>query len=86
MVRCGTLVVHGVCSCSVPSTFETRKGEWAGEHYNNSLASRPINANSNQCSSSARRVRLLYSRGCARPLTTDDWALRLPPMHVHVHL
>ena len=32
------------------------------EDYNNSLASRPIHTNSKQCSSSARRVRLLYTR------------------------
>ena len=32
-----------------------------GENHNNSLASRPMNTNSRQCSSSARLVRLLYS-------------------------
>ena len=40
-------------------------------NYNNSLASRRIHTNSKQCSPSARCVRLLYSRGCARTLTDD---------------
>ena len=56
------------------------------ENYNNSLATRPIHANSKQCSSSARRMCLLYSRRRARTLTTDDWAVRALHMHVDVHL
>ena len=39
---------------------------------NTTIASRPIHTNSKQCSSSARRVRLLYSHGCVRKTITDD--------------
>ena len=39
--------------------------EMSCENHNTSLASRPIHANGRPCSSSARCVRLLYSRSCA---------------------
>ena len=42
------------------------------QNHNNNLGSRPINTNSRQCSSFARRVRLFHSRSCARTLMTDD--------------
>ena len=84
-------IVHAVFSslrkCSM-SSFQTLEELYLivypskCQNHNNSLASRAIHTNSRQCSSSARRVRVLHSRSCARTLITDDWALRLPRMYI----